>query len=94
LILLLNRLEGIELSAVRLPDIFFLLPFIAYKRRASCVASPLMWLDKEYETEKEYFKPLYHSLKSARLWVLSTYWSLSECPFTDFVSRATEILGS
>jgi hypothetical protein len=73
----LNGPDRIELLAVARSDIFFLLPFIAYSRRPSCVASPLMWLDKEYETEKEYFKPLYQSLKAAHLWVYSAFIGIS-----------------
>jgi hypothetical protein len=69
LIFLLNCLEKIPLLPFLLPDNLFLLAFIASKRPARCVASPLMWLDKEYETKKEYFKPLYQSSIAVHLWV-------------------------
>jgi hypothetical protein len=92
---LLKRLEKTKLLPILLSEYFFLLPFIASKRPASCVASPLMWLDKEYETEKEYFKPLYQSPIASHLWVLSAYQSLPEYPFTNSsLAEPTEILGS
>jgi hypothetical protein len=77
-IFLLHCPRKIALLPPRTASVFFLLPLFAYKRPgATCVASPLLWLGKEYETRKEYFKPLYRSPIAAHRCAYSAYQSLS-----------------